>query len=112
MKIDAARNFALSLPEVTEEPHFHFSSFRVKRKIFATIPPEETHLHIFVDEQERELAIAVNPRACEKLWWGKQVAGLRVTLAKAKTDDVEDLLESAYRRRAPKKLLAKLDGPD
>ena len=109
MKIAEARRYALTLPEVTEEPHFHLSSFRVRGKIFATVPPDEEHLHIFVDEQERELAIAVNPRACEKLWWGKQVAGLRVILPKAKAADVKDLLHSAWRRKAPKSLAKTLE---
>jgi predicted DNA-binding protein (MmcQ/YjbR family) len=33
-----AREFALSLPGTSEEPHFDMSSFRVKGKIFATVP--------------------------------------------------------------------------
>jgi hypothetical protein len=40
-----ARRFALSLPEVTEEPHFDMSSFRVRGKIFVTVPPDGTRLH-------------------------------------------------------------------
>jgi len=36
------------MPEVTEEPHFAYTSFRVKGKIFATAPPDGEHLHIFV----------------------------------------------------------------
>jgi hypothetical protein len=104
VKIDAARRFALSLPEVTEEPHFHFSSFRVKGKIVATVPPESTHLHVFVGEPEIEVLPAAQPRAYEKLFWGKKVAGLRVTLAAAKARDVEELLKSAWLRKAPKKL--------
>ncbi len=28
MKLDAARKYALSLPETSEEPHFDFASFR------------------------------------------------------------------------------------
>ena len=104
MNIDAVRRFALSLPETTEEPHFHFSSFRFKGKIFATVPPEEDHLHVFVDETERELMSAHQPTVYEKLWWGKKVVGLRVVLSEAKTDDVEDLIHSAWRRKAPKRL--------
>jgi hypothetical protein len=106
MKIDAVRRFALALPEVTEEPHFHYSSFRVKGKIFATVPPENTYLHIFVGEPELEILPAAQPKAYEKLFWGKKVAGLRVTLAAAKPRDVEQLLKSAWLRKAPKKLAA------
>ncbi len=104
MKIDAVRRFALSLPEVTEEPHFHYSSFRVKGKMFATVPPEGTLLHIFVGEPELEILPAAQPQAYAKLFWGKKVAGLRVTLAAAKARDVEQLLRTAWLRKAPKKL--------
>ncbi len=34
--IEILRKIALSFPEVTEEPHFEKSSFRIKKKIFAT----------------------------------------------------------------------------
>jgi hypothetical protein len=104
MKIDAVRRFALSLPEATEEPHFHYASFRVKGKIFATVPPENTHLNIFVGEPELEILPAAQPKVYEKLFWGKKVAGLRVTLAAAKPRDVEELLRTAWLRKAPKKL--------
>ena len=104
MTIDDARRFALSLPEVTEEPHFHLSSFRVKGKIFATVPPENTHLNIFVGEPELEILPLAQPKAYQKLLWGTKVAGLRVTLAAAKTNDVEQLLRAAWLRKAPKKL--------
>jgi hypothetical protein len=38
MRLATARHFALSLPEAVEAPHFEKSSFRVKGKIFATVP--------------------------------------------------------------------------
>jgi len=34
--IDSFRKLDLSFPEATEEPHFEKTSFRVKKKIFAT----------------------------------------------------------------------------
>jgi hypothetical protein len=109
-KFATIRRFTLSLPEVTEAPHFQFSSFRVKGKIFATVPPGETLLHIFVEDEEREMMVAINPQAYEKLWWGKKVVGLRVTLAHAKLKEVQDLLRSAWLTRAPKKLAASQQG--
>ena len=48
MQIADVRRHALSLDAVTEEPHHTYSSFRVRGKIFVTIPPEETHLHVFI----------------------------------------------------------------
>jgi hypothetical protein len=109
MKLADARRIALSLPEATEEPHFDLASFRVKGKIFATVPPEEKYLHVFVDGPVLDVLPAAQPKAYEKLFWGKRLAGLRVTLAAAKAADVEELLRSAWRRRAPKKLAAALD---
>jgi hypothetical protein len=108
MKIAEVRRFALSLPEATEEPHFDLASFRVKGKIFATVPPEEKHVHVFVEGAVLDVLPAAQPKAYEKLFWGKRLAGLRVTLAAAKAADVEELLRSAWRRRAPKKLAAAL----
>ena len=95
MKLAEARTIALRLPNAVEAPHHHMNSFRVNGKIFATVP-DETHLHIFVDEERRELACAMYPDACEKLWWGKKVVGVKVDLEQADAADVEDLLQSAW----------------
>jgi hypothetical protein len=101
------RRFALSLPEAVEAPHFHFSSFRVRGKIFATVPPEETHIHVFVGDEHREPALAMHPEFLEKLLWGGKVVGLRVCLAQASPEVVEDLLRAAWTAKAPKALLAR-----
>jgi hypothetical protein len=106
MKISQIRRVALALPEATEAPHFDYASFRVRGKIFATVPPDEKHLHVFVGDEERAEALARNPGGVEKLFWGAKVVGLRITLAKAKPEIVTDLLRHAWLRRAPKKIAA------
>jgi hypothetical protein len=103
MKLAAVRKLALALPDVTEEPHFHLSSFRVRGKIFVTVPPEETHLHVFLDETQREPALALHPEFVEKLWWGGKVRGLRVALADAEPAVVKELLRAAWEAKAPKR---------
>ena len=108
--LDQVRNIAMSLPEVTEEPHFEYTSFRVRGKIFATAPPDGEFLHLFVPETEREVALAAEPDFLEALHWGTRVAGLRVLLPSAKPQVVSKLLSQAWAAKAPKKLLASLGG--
>jgi len=102
MKLATVRTHALSLDAVTEEPHHTYSSFRVRGKIFVTIPPEETHLHVFVGEEDREQALAMYPGFVEKLFWGSKVLGVRVELAKATPAVVKALLDKAYETRVNK----------
>jgi hypothetical protein len=111
VKFDSARSQALSLPGTTEEPHFEMTSWRVNHKIFATVPPDGENLHIFLDESETRALVQEDPTAFEELWWGKKLVGVRVRLAKAKTKHVQELLEEAWRRKAPKGVQAKLDKP-
>ncbi|WP_170113035.1 MmcQ/YjbR family DNA-binding protein [Ahniella affigens] len=100
-----ARHYALSLPETTEAPHHHFGSFRVAGKIFVTIPPEATHLHLFVSETDREQALVLYPGFIEKLYWGDKVCGLRLLLAAAPAKAVNALILQAWRHKASKTLL-------
>lgn len=104
MKLAIVRKVAMSLPEVTEEPHFDMSSFRVRGKIFCTVPPDGKHIHIFVDDHTTHAAVAQDPKSFEELWWGKKLCGVRVKLAAASATLVRDLLEEAWRRKAPKRL--------
>ena len=106
VKLNDARRIAMSLPEVTEEPHFEYTSFRVKGKIFATAPPGGEHLHIFVADEDREPALDTEPGVVEKLLWGGKVRGLRVALRRAKMPMVAGLLKKAWLRKAPKTLAA------
>lgn len=108
MTIAQVRRFALSLPETTEEPHFLYTSFRVRGKIFATAPPGGEYLHVFVSEPVRNRSLIAEPDFLEELRWGKKVAGLRVLLTAAKVNVVHALLREAWSGKAPKRLVAAL----
>lgn len=105
MNIAQVREHALSLRETTEEPHHHFSSFRVRGKIFVTVPPDEKHIHVFLSEPFRERALALHAEFVEKLLWGGKVVGLRVRLQSAKSEAVRALIEQAWACKAPPALL-------
>lgn len=106
MNVRAVRRLALSLPEATEEPHFHLSSFRVQGKIFATVAPDGSYMNVFCGDEPREIMVTVDPKAYETLKWGK-IAYLHVHIAAAKARDVKVLLRAAWERKAPKKLIAR-----
>ncbi len=106
VNLNDERRIAMSLPEVTEEPHFEHTSFRVRGRIFATAPPDGGHLHIFVADEDRESALLMEPGFIDKLLWGGKVRGLRVALRRAKMPVVARLLKKAWLRRAPKALAA------
>jgi hypothetical protein len=106
MNLETIRSLANTLPEVTEEPHFDYTSFRVRGKIFATVPPDATHVHVFVAEEDREQALALHHAFIEKLYWGKRVLGLRVDLSRADPQVVAGLLREAWRNKAPRRLAA------
>ncbi len=100
MKIETVRKYALSLPDVTEQPHHEYASFRVRTKIFATVPPAEDVIHVFVGEEDRERALAMYPPWAEKLLWGGTVRGLRIRLAEADAAAVKSLVRKAYEEKA------------
>ncbi|MFL6592165.1 MAG: MmcQ/YjbR family DNA-binding protein [Luteimonas sp.] len=104
MQIEQLRSYALSLPETSEEPHFHYSSYRVRGKIFATVPPDGGFVHIFVGDEQRDMALALYPEVVESLAWGKKIVGVRVALANVKAAFVQELLRGAWDRKAPKSL--------
>jgi hypothetical protein len=99
----------MSLPEVTEEPHFDMTSFRVRGKIFVTVPAEETRLHVFVDPLEVDAYVAQDPAAFEPLRWGQRISGLRVNLAATSAESLAEVIEESWRRKAPKRLVAAFD---
>ena len=107
MKAADFRRIALSLPEVAEGAHFGNADFRVAGKIFATLALEREGFGVLLlspDDQagllEDEPAI-FSPVAGG---WGRKGA-TRVHLATANPELLKGVLQLAWRRKAPKRLL-------
>jgi hypothetical protein len=101
---DEARSLALSLPEAAEQDHHGRPSFRVGGKIFATLWSDE-RMNVMTDEDGVRTALFRAPEACEAVWWGKRLAAVGVTLARADRDFLRELLADAWEQKAPKRLL-------
>ena len=103
--MDQLRKLALALPGTVELEHWGNPSFRVRGRIFATVP-DDHHVNVMIDPFDAESAVADAPESCQVLLWGKEVRGVRVTLRNAAPEMVEALLRSAWRRKAPKRAQA------
>jgi hypothetical protein len=108
VKFASVRKYALSLPDVTEQPHFDLGSFRVRGRIFVTVAPDRQRIHVFLSEPDRERALAMHPAFTEKLLWGGKVVGLRVALARAAPGTVRQLVRQAWSAKAPRTLVARV----
>jgi hypothetical protein len=102
---DEARSLALSLPEAVELDHHGRPSFRVGGKIFATLWGDG-QMNVMLDEGGILTAVGSTPDACEKVWWGKRLAAVGITLARVDRALLEELLTDAWEQKAPKRLLS------
>jgi hypothetical protein len=103
MDIATVRKIALRFPEAVEQEHFGNPSFRVRGRIFATVP-DDIHLNVMIDPFDVDAVVRSEPESCAQLLWGKEVRGVRVSLSKATPTLVDELLRAAWKRKAPKRL--------
>jgi hypothetical protein len=99
-----ARDLALGLAETTEQDHHGIPSWRVRGKIFATVP-DEHHIRVMVDQDDIRAVVGQYPDACAEFWWGSRLACVVVDLRSAPDRLVNELLLDAWRRKAPRQLV-------
>jgi hypothetical protein len=97
---DQARSLALSLPGAVEQDHHGRPSFRVARRIFATMWDAD-HMNVMVDAPGILTAVEAHPDVCAEVWWGKRLAAVRVDLRRVDEPLLRELLTDAWERRKP-----------
>ncbi|MFA6085842.1 MmcQ/YjbR family DNA-binding protein [Mucilaginibacter sp.] len=104
------RRIALSLPEVTEAPHFEKASFRVNKKIFATLNVKNNMATVKLSAIDQDVFSAFDNTVIYPVpnKWGKQ-GWTNINLLNVREDMLTDLLKTAYIETAPKKLGALLN---
>ena len=105
VSIDTFRKLALSFPEATEEPHFEKTSFKVKKKIFATYDEIKKRACIKLSEIDQDVFSSADKTIIFPVdnKWGKQGWTL-IEMNKVHKDLFIDALTTAYCEVAPKKL--------
>lgn len=97
--VEVVRETALALPQVTEQDHHGMTSFRVRGRIFATVPDDQ-HLRVMVGEEEIRVAVSENPAVFHEFYWGKRLACLVVDLPGPTLQQIRELLTEAWLRKA------------
>ena len=105
VSLESYRQLALSLPEVTEEPHFDKTSFRVRKRIFTTMDIRENRACMKLNEADQDVftrlggdSVCPVPGA-----WGSQ-GWTYLYLDRTDADLFQDMMFAAYRQVAPRKL--------
>ncbi|UFH57092.1 MmcQ/YjbR family DNA-binding protein [Spirosoma sp. KNUC1025] len=107
VEIETFRQMVLSLPEITEQPHADKRSFKVAKKIVATLNAKENRACLKLSELDQDLFSAFDKTVIYPVpnKWGKQGWTL-VNLGKVEPETLRDALNAAYCEVAPKKLAA------
>ncbi len=105
VSIDAFRKLALSFPEAAEEPHFEKTSFRVKKRIFATYDGIKKRACIKLSEIDQDVFSSADKTIIFPVdnKWGEQGWTL-IEMNKVHKDLFMDALTTAYCEVAPKNL--------
>ncbi len=105
ISIRTAKEMALSLPKVVEQPHFEKTSFRVNKKIFATLDVKQHLVCVKLSDIGQSVFCAYDLEIIFPVpnKWGKQGWTL-INLKKVKLELFQDVLTTAYCHVAPIKL--------
>ncbi len=105
MTLQELRSIALSLPEATEAPHFEKTSFRIRKKIFATYDEKRHRLCVKLSEVDQDVFSMIDKSAIYPVpnKWGGQ-GWTFIELDKADREVLVDALTTAYCTVAPKKM--------
>ena len=106
--IEAFRKLALSLPDVEELPHFQLASFRIKKKIFATLWEKENKAMLKLSLVSQSVFCSYDTSIFYPVpgGWGKQGATF-VNLGKVRKDMFKDALTTAYNEVMTRKKIKK-----
>lgn len=106
MTIDQFKQLANSFPQTTEQPHFEKISYRVNRKIFATLSEKDHRATLKLSILDQDVFGLFDKTAVYPVpnRWGAQ-GWTFVEIDKLEGDILYDILKAAYCEVAPKGLV-------
>jgi hypothetical protein len=109
MTLDEARRLALALPEAVESAHMGHPDFRVRNKIFASMP-DASRLVVKLTPEQQEVMVDAEPGIFAPVngGWGRQ-GWTSVMFDAADAATMRSALTTAWKNVAPKRLVAEFE---
>jgi hypothetical protein len=97
ISINEFKTLAIAFPGVTEQPHFDKTSFRTKKKIFATISADNHLACVKLSLIDQSVFCAFDRSIIYPVYnkWGKQGWTI-IEIKKIKKNMLKNLLKAAY----------------
>lgn len=103
--IDQARKIALSFPEAEELQHQGHPDFRVANRIFVSLRPADSRAVVKLDPADQADLVRTGSSLYSLNAWSKQ-GWTEVHLDRISPREFREVVETSWRRVAPKKLAA------
>ena len=98
------RQIALALPEVVEAAHFKQPDFRVRNKIFATLPADQRIVCLKTTAANLDALVSVDGETFHDIWRGRWMS---IRLDRVSLTLLRELLADSWRLVAPARLIVK-----
>jgi hypothetical protein len=109
LTFDDVRKLALALPEVEEGTSYGTPAFKVRGKFLSRLKEDGETLVVKIDFDERDILMAANPETFYITDHYRGYPAMLVRLATVDPDELRELFEAAWRRAAPKRLVAAME---
>jgi hypothetical protein len=103
------RRLALAFPGVEEGPSYGTPGFRVRGRFLARLWEDGETLVVKCGDDERDFRMKADPETFFTTDHYRGYPTVLVRLARVSKDDLQAVLEEAWRRQAPKRLVKEYD---
>jgi hypothetical protein len=103
------RGFALGLPGVHERETWGHPTFRVRDRLFVGLAADGRTVSVKSSKEEQAALMAADPATFSPAPYVGRHGWLAVQLERVESSELQELIREAWRRTAPKKLVAEFD---
>jgi hypothetical protein len=110
MRAAAVRRLALALPEAEERETWGEATFRVRDKIFVMLSPDGERVAVKASLDEQAALVGSDPETFAVAQYTGRFGWVSVTLSRVDREEMRELVIDAWRRTAPRRLVAAFEG--